>query len=187
MTLKELSLACFTAIFSEKVQQPRHWDLAAAVKMRAALLALPDQPVPSSVTVDDIYNAILPMFDLKTTDDDDCMPTYHPPTMEELHEELKSENTSKSYPSGAVKNMEKVRLKKVEGYYDVDGIFTPTAIYLADDMRFIVSRVSERRTGHSDAGGIGLRYLCDISTRNRTHKRVLFHDEKSLWFVEKAK
>ncbi len=187
MTERELSLACFTAIFSEKVQPPRQWDLAAAVKLRTAMLALPDQPISPSITVDAIYHAVLPMFDIKTTDDDECMPAFHPPTMEELNEGLAEERAVKSGASKGEKKMEKVFLKKVEGYYDEEGLFTPTVIYLTDELHYMIDKVKERRPGHSAAGGIGLRYLCDIITRNRTHHRVLVHDEKSRWFVEAMK
>ena len=187
MTEKELSLACFTAIFSEKVQPPRQWNLAEAVRLRAALLNLPEQPIPATITVDAIYNAVLPMFDIRTTDDDECMPAFQAPPMEEINSGLAAGRASKPGAPEGEKKTGKVFLKKVEGYYDEEGIFTPTVIYLTDELCYRIDRVKDRRPGHSGAGGLGLRYLCDIITKNRTHQRVLVHDEKSRWFVEAMK
>ena len=187
MTEKEISLACFAAVFADKVKVPHCWDLAAAVRFRDAIFALPEQPVPKSVSVMEIYNALLPMFDIRTTDDDACMPAYRPPAEGELGKTFVPGQTAESCIKERESRMGKIFLKKVEGYYDEDGAFTPTAFCWEDGTRYAISSVADRRLGHSPLGGIGTRYLCTICTKNLSHQRVLFHDEKSRWFIEAAK
>ena len=183
MTEQVLSVACFNAILHGKIKPPVQWDIEGALKLRTALLSLPDNSIPDTVTVNDIYNAVLPMYDFQTTDSESFMPYFQSPSMEELERALADEAKSKG-----VKNpLTKVHLQKVEGFFDSQGHFTPTALWWSDDLRYEVT-LKERREGHSEkVGGIGTRYIVSLGTKNITHERTILQDETGLWYVESMK
>ena len=69
---------------------------------------------------------------------------------------------------------------KVNAEFDLDGTIRPTSIIWEDGRVFAIDRILDvRRAASLKAGGVGMRYICQIYGRTIS----LFNDENH-WFME---
>lgn len=69
---------------------------------------------------------------------------------------------------------------EVEVNFNTDGIMTPVELVWRDGRKFHIDKVLDiRRAASLKAGGMGMRYKCRISGRE---KYLFFEDNR--WFVE---
>ena len=69
----------------------------------------------------------------------------------------------------------------VTAEFSADGELRPLSLRWQDGRRYVIDRVIDiRRAASMKAGGMGIRYICEIGGR----RAQLFYEENYRWFME---
>lgn len=177
----ELSLTCFLALQENLIDVSPGWDMASADLLRTAMLRKPQPMIQPSVTAMEVYQALLPWFDL-TIFDSTTYTTLKVPSSEEIHNLMDNGESSFLGPVSFGEEFISMGRKfvKMEAEFDLDGKITPTVLHWPDGKTYPIDKVLDVRPAPSlKAGGQGLRYICRICGQERP---IWLEDGR--WFVE---
>lgn len=70
----------------------------------------------------------------------------------------------------------------VTAVFTKEGVMTPKSIVWTDGHRYEIQKVTDiRRAASLRAGGVGMRYTCQIDGR----QSYLYYEDNNRWFVER--
>lgn len=70
----------------------------------------------------------------------------------------------------------------VTAVFSKDGVMTPKSFVWTDGHQYVIQKVTDiRRAASLRAGGVGMRYTCQIDGR----QSYLYYEDNNKWFVEK--